>query len=1364
MKQFLHFTLLIIHLSYGMEAQTPVASYSFSGNTLDGSSFKNEASANGAILSADRFGWAKSAISFDGKQGAVTAPNGAQLQSANTTISFWVKVKTLPAQGEVYLLSHGGWQDRWKISLPSHGKPVFTTHTTTCCNDMDSGDGNELKVNEWKHVVMTHDGVADKMYMNGVKVNEKAYAGALGKTNNPLGIGYDPIDKGNYFDGQLDEVMIYDIALTAAQITALYTAQSTAPVVAANSKVASYRFDEFGKDGSSFGNTAAIQGASSTTDRFGYGNSALSFDGKTSGATASNSAQLNSAFTTISFWVKVRSLPAQGEVYLLSNGGWQQRWKISLPSHGKPVFTTNATSCCNDMDSGDGNALKVNEWKHVVMIHDGTNDRMYMNGVKVNQKAYAGPLASTIHPLGIGYDPIDKGGYFDGQLDDIEIFNYAFTDADVTSLYTTQSKFPGVENALVASYSLNGNGVDTTQFKNNAVLDSKAKPSTNRFGWASNANMGAVTAENSSALQSDYTTISFWVNPKTLPATGEVYLMSNGGWQERWKISLPSHGKPVFTTNATACCSDMDSGDGNALKVGQWTHVTMVHNGVQDQIYVNGLLANQKATTGALKKTKFPLGIGYDPIDKGSVFDGSMDDVMIFNKALTATEITALYNSQKAEAPSSSPLVANYTFDSDNNDMTSYQNHSYGNATGTKDRFGKINKARIFDGKTSYQEAGNSTQLASDFTSISFWIRVNTLPASGEAYVLSHGGWQERWKISLPSHGKPVFTTNATSCCNDMDSGNGNELKIGDWKHLVMTHDGVADKIYMNGVKVNEKAFTGALKKTKNNFGIGYDPIDKGNYFDGALDEVQIYNKALTAQEITDLYKLQSTAPASTDTVRPSVPLDVLAVVSFTTINLSWALSTDNVAVTGYNIYQDGKLVRTLSGLNTALTGLKPLTSYSLGVSAIDAAGNESLISTVKATSGQDPTPDTTPPTKPGNLKGNVGSNSVLLSWDPSTDDRKLAGYVVLLDGIFSDSLSDIAKSKFIGGLKSETSYTFEVYAFDLSGNKSQIAEITLKTSKPLDTGEPGLVAHYPFDGNANDATPYNNHGAIGGNPTFQVATHPLGAGKQNIKFDGDKDSVLVKNAVQLISDYTTVNFWIRVDNITAKDAEAYVIDFGHWSERWKISLPQHLKIVWTTNGKNTQFPTFISDMDSGDGNEMVKGIWWNVTMVHDGEKNLIYVNGKLAASKPVATKLNSTNLPLNFGSNNVDGGQYFPGALDNVKIYNKALSAAEILKLFTGGTTDLKDFAIAEYGNVKLSPNPVSDLLTIEHGFPVNSDIKIRILDNVGRQYSGFDLTNQDLGSGRLTVNTQGFSAGFYFVNFIVDGKNIGSVKFIKL
>jgi len=101
MKRYVHLLLLLFAAVTGLQAQTPVAAYAFTGNAKDGSAFKNDASVNGASLTSDRFGWANSAISFDGKQGGVTAPNAAQLQSDNTTISFWIKVKTLPAQGEV---------------------------------------------------------------------------------------------------------------------------------------------------------------------------------------------------------------------------------------------------------------------------------------------------------------------------------------------------------------------------------------------------------------------------------------------------------------------------------------------------------------------------------------------------------------------------------------------------------------------------------------------------------------------------------------------------------------------------------------------------------------------------------------------------------------------------------------------------------------------------------------------------------------------------------------------------------------------------------------------------------------------------------------------------------------------------------------------------------------------------------------------------------------------------------------------------------------------------------------------------------------------------------------------------------------
>ena len=1011
---YLFFTLAcLLFLSAAASAQTPVAYYAFSGSAKDGSSFANHGAVNGASLTQDRFGWPNSALEFDGLQGGVTAPNAAQLNSPFATISFWVKVNALPAQGEVYLLSFGGWQERWKISLPSHGKPVFTTHPGFCCSDMDSG--TPLSTGVWTHVAMVHDGSRNIIYFNGAKVNEKNVAGALDVTGYPLGIGYDPIDKANYFNGALDEVALFDQALSDAEIATLYAAQSTEPTVA-QGRVASYGFDGNGFDDTDFGNHADVLTAATTTDRFGFGHAALLCDGTSSEVTASNAAQLNSGTTTVSFWVKVNSLPANGEAFLLSYGGWQERWKISLPTHGKPVWTTNHSGGISDMDSGDGNALPVGVWKHVVMVHDGTKDKIFIDGALKGEKNVVGTLNSTTRPLGIGYNPIDGGNWFDGAFDDIQMYNYALTDAEVGALYTTQATFPGAPSDLVARYDLNGNGRDASQFENDAHPDAAATAVANRHGWGGNALQGFATADNSAALQSDFTTISFWVKPNAFPGSGEVFILSNGGWQERWKISLPSHGKPVFTTHAGgACCSDMDSG--TPLTIGTWTHVTMVHDGSKDLIYFNGVKVNEKNAPGALDKTRYPLGIGYDPIDNGGFFDGALDDVQIYNRALSDAEIAALYAAQNPAPVVPGNLVADYPASGNADDATAYNNHAAVlGAQLTKDRFGKSNRAYAFNGAGQALRAANSPQLNSDFTTIGFWINPSSFPASGEVYIMSNGGWQERWKISLPGHGKPVFTTHSNgACCSDLDSGT--PFATGVWTYVTMVHDGSKDIIYFNGAKVNEKNAAGALDPTTQPLGIGFDPIDNNYFFHGAMDDIQIYNKALTDAEIAALYAAQSQPPAATDTEAPCAPLNLTADVSFTNVQLSWLPAMDNVGVASYNVYQDGALIANVPQTAFYVQDLAPLTEFLFGVSALDAEGNESQITTRKVTSGDEQTPDVTPPTAPGNLSGTAASNSVLLTWNASTDDRQVAGYVIFVDGVLFDSVSASTLSIFIGGL-----------------------------------------------------------------------------------------------------------------------------------------------------------------------------------------------------------------------------------------------------------------------------------------------------------------------------------------------------------
>jgi hypothetical protein len=286
----------------------------------------------------------------------------------------------------------------------------------------------------------------------------------------------------------------------------------------------------------------------------------------------------------------------------------------------------------------------------------------------------------------------------------------------------------------------------------------------------------------------------------------------------------------------------------------------------------------------------------------------------------------------------------------------------------------------------------------------------------------------------------------------------------------------------------------------------------------------------------------------------------------------------------------------------------------------------------------------------------------------------------------------------------------------------------------------------------------------IGGDPVFEVPSHQNG-GTHNIKFDGNGDSVLVANAVQLISDYASVAFWIRVDGTNLEDAEAYVLDFGHWDQRWKISLPQHLKIVWTTNSKNALFPNFISDMDSGDGNEMVKDFWWHVTMVHDGVDDIIYVDGEEVNRKPAAGTLNSTGRPLGIGNNPVDGGQYFIGALDEVKMYNKALTGEEVNKLYETGTTGIQFLTPELTGYIDvLYPNPGTDALVLLHRFNGSQDVMIRIFDQAGRQVDGFTFDKAAVAAGRLDLKLGNYAAGKYALNFILGGKNLGSVPFVKL
>src|SRR5262249_41244059 len=138
-------------------------------------------------------------------------------------------------------------------------------------------------------------------------------------------------------------------------------------------------------------------------------------------------------------------------------------------------------------------------------------------------------------------------------------------------------------------------------------------------------------------------------------------------------------------------------------------------------------------------------------------------------------------------------------------------------------------------------------------------------------------------------------------------------------------------------------------------------------YFSGVIDEVRIYNRALTQAEITTDMNTP-VGPIAPDTQSPTAPSNLAATaVSDRQINVSWTASTDNVGVTNYLVERlnpgTANFVQTgpPRGPTFTDTGLSAATSYSYRVRATDAAANLSPYSnTASATTTA---PDTTPPT-----------------------------------------------------------------------------------------------------------------------------------------------------------------------------------------------------------------------------------------------------------------------------------------------------------------------------------------------------------------------------------------------------------------
>lgn len=212
-------------------------------------------------------------------------------------------------------------------------------------------------------------------------------------------------------------------------------------------------------------------------------------------------------------------------------------------------------------------------------------------------------------------------------------------------------------------------------------------------------------------------------------------------------------------------------------------------------------------------------------------------------------------------------------------------------------------------------------------------------------------------------------------------------------------------------------------------------------------------NPALQPITPTAVYKPQ---PLVCDVTAPSAPTSLVAGgLNPTTINLSWAASTDNIGVTNYLVFRDTLPSPIASVVGTAYsdTGLTPLSSHSYRVMAIDGAGNLSGFSNTATAN----TPaDTSAPTAPTNLTA-VGPNSttINLSWSASTDNVGVVGYQIFRDSV-ALPIATVSVTNFSDtGLAISSTHTYTVKAIDAANNQSGASNSVTASTLGNDTTPP---------------------------------------------------------------------------------------------------------------------------------------------------------------------------------------------------------------------------------------------------------------------------------------------------------------------
>ena len=404
------------------------------------------------------------------------------------------------------------------------------------------------------------------------------------------------------------------------------------------------------------------------------------------------------------------------------------------------------------------------------------------------------------------------------------------------------------------------------------------------------------------------------------------------------------------------------------------------------------------------------------------------------------------------------------------------------------------------------------------------------------------------------------------------------------------------------------------------------------------------------------------------DTTPPSIPTGVSAAAfSSSQINVAWAASTDNVGVTGYRVFRNGTQVGTPATLSFSDTGLTAATTYSYTVAAVDAAGNTSTPSTASSAMTL-AAADTTPPTVSITTPTATTVSGTITVTATAADNVGVADVQFQLDGV--NVGADLTAAPYSISWNTTTAsngtHNLTAIARDAAHNSktSSIVQVTVSNAAgtvPI----AGMIGYWNFDeGSGTVAHDTSGSGFTG---TVNGATWATGKINSGLSFNGTTSYVATPNI--LLTTFS-VSTWVN-SAVTTQSGYTRIVESQYSSGFYLGVNSTGTKYKFIVNSATGSTGGCGLAFGCAEGGTLTTG-WHLVTGTFDGSSAKLYVDNVLAASDTFTPPVNA-NFPLYIGRYFAGGGFNWNGGIDEVRLYNRALTSAEVSSIFafTGGAAD---------------------------------------------------------------------------------------------